>query len=58
MLNKKASELLLESANPFDKACTLVKLIENRVTEIANNECSDYPNIKKQDIFGELWAIE
>lgn len=58
MLKKKASELLLESASPFDRACTLVNLIEKRVTEIANNECSDYPNIQEQDIFGELWAIE
>lgn len=57
-LYQKKMRKVPASANPFDKACTLVKLIENRVTEIANNECPDYPNIKGQDIFGELWAIE
>ena len=40
--NKKASELLLESATPFDLACLKVKQMEDELEEISN--LLEYPD--------------
>ncbi len=40
--SKKASELLLESATPFDRACVKVKELEEQLQEISN--ILQYPN--------------